>query len=144
MPLPTPIQLKVDLGGRSVTITCDDPRFRLIDGVYQPGSDNGADLQGSLRFKVQDPMNQSRSGNQLTMSSGPLDALVAWERIDGFLYSPEIVEDDFYIVAKLLRSAIGVGRRRFKLQETGALPVIGLPHHPPPSIPPRPTDQHAK
>lgn len=100
MPLPTlvihVVPLQVKLIGTTISITCDDPRARIVDGelVFELNEPNPKDPEAQHRvsFVVEDPADTSKYDYYLNLSSAPpLERLVAWKRSGTTSRSPEFL-----------------------------------------------------
>lgn len=141
MPLPTlvihVVPIQVTLSGTAVTITCTDPRARIVDDelVFElsPLTSGDPTVQQRVSFVAEDPLDTTRYDNYLNMSSAPpLERLVAWKRTGTTSRSPEVTAGaDLEVVAVLYSvpqptsapsTAVRIahGRRRFKIRYTGA------------------------
>lgn len=131
------VPIQVSLTGTTATITCDDPRARIVgeEIVFTLNAldPNDPDAQQRVCFVVQDLADTQGYDNYFNMSSAPpLEKLVAWKRTADVSRSPEMLTGhDFEVVAVAYSVPqpssqpaapvkLGHGRRRFKIRYTGA------------------------
>lgn len=131
------VPLKISLSGTSASITCDDPRAKIVgeEIVFTFNPPNPDDPSASRRvcFVVEDPPDAGGYDNYFNMfSAPPLERLVAWKRSGTTSRSPEMLPGHKFEIVAVAYSVpradaqpaaavkVGHGRRRFDITDPGA------------------------